>query len=173
MSKTESVGDNKGPGNTQVTIGIRVSFEIKVKTPSSKPFATGTSSTTSTNIRCFQCHQLVHTRKQCSSRAQGNSSYPARKVIASARVQAFSVEDTFKVSVTPETTDLCIHKDQSRSTRDVIDSGDEYTGELNSLCTTPRTDRTAVGRLTANTSPASDKAVGLEYRDVRSCTATF
>ena len=172
MSKTEYMGDNKGPVNNQVTNGNHVSSETRVKTPSSKPFSTGASNATSTNIRCFQCNQLGHTRKQCSSRVQGNSSYPARKVITSARVQAYSIDDIPNVSVTPVTSEFCIEKDQSRSTRDVIDSGDECTGGLNSVCMTPRTDRTAAGRPAANTSSTGGEAVGLESRDVLFSAAT-
>ena len=75
VNKTESNGGNKGPVNNQVTNASRVSSDTQVKTPFSKPFSASTG-TTSTNLHCFNCNQLGHTRKFC----------PNRKVVTSSHV---------------------------------------------------------------------------------------
>ena len=127
-------GGNKGPVNNQVTNANRASSDTQVKTFSSKPFNTGANTPVSTNLRCFNCNQFGHKRQQCPNRTQGNSSYSARKVITSARVQAYSIDDT----VTPVTSDVDSDKGNYRSSRDVIESHDEGARKSNVDGTMPR-----------------------------------
>jgi len=56
-----------------------------------------------TNVRCFKCNQLDHTRKLCRKPAQGNSNYTARKGLA--RVEAYTICETPEVLVAPVTSD--------------------------------------------------------------------
>ena len=48
----------------------------------------------STRVRCYACNQFGHTRKQCPTRLSQPKSETARKVLTSARVQAYACSDT-------------------------------------------------------------------------------
>jgi Zinc knuckle len=69
----ESLDGNKEPVNYQVTGASSTSPGTQVKPPFYKPSSTN-DGTPFTNIRCFNCNQVGHTRQQCPSGAQGNSS---------------------------------------------------------------------------------------------------
>ena len=74
VSRTEAIGGNKGPGYGPNNNTNRVSSETQLKTPFTKSSPSSTSTNTATNLRCFNCNQLGHTRKLCPTRTQGNSS---------------------------------------------------------------------------------------------------
>jgi Zinc knuckle len=186
VNKTESNGGNKGLVNNQVTNASRVSSETQVKTPFSKPMSASTG-ITSTNVRCYNCNQLGHTRKLC----------PHRKVVTSARVQAYTISETPQfetpeVSVTPVTSDsrdgkgvhvqspiapnsdngqriVNVQAGNSRSTRDVIESRDARTGAVSSEgITAHRSGSSAAGRPADNTSSTRSDAVGPESNETYS-----
>ena len=75
-----------------------------------KPFSVSNGTTTLTNLRCFNCNQLNHTRKLCPNRTQGNSSYTTHKVVTTARIQAYTRGKIPEVSVTRVTSDSGVSK---------------------------------------------------------------
>ena len=91
-TKTESTSGNKGLVNSQSSMANHVS-ETPLKT-FSKASPSGSNFNTSANVRCFQCNQLGHTRRNCTNRPQGTSNNTARKVVTSARVQAYVMDNT-------------------------------------------------------------------------------
>jgi Zinc knuckle len=106
-------------------VRVRTSPGTQVKPPFYKPSSTN-AATPYTNTRCFNCNQVGHTRQQCPSRAQGNSSYSPRKAITSAHVQAYPTDETSEVFVRPMTSDFG-HGD--RRNDDVIDTHDDLERE--------------------------------------------
>jgi len=118
----------------------------------------------------------------------GNTSNTSRKVVTSARVQAYAIGNTN--SVTPVTSDSCVDKggqfqspvphssdgewrvhganDNFHSIRDVIDSHDERASELIGDVTTTRTGNSAVVSLTGSALATRSTAVGPESSDAHS-----
>jgi len=85
VNKTEPLGASKGPTPPATNVN-RFTPETQVKTP----FSIGSVGTnTPTNLRCFICNQLGHSRKLCPNRAPSS-----RKVVTSARVQAYAIGNT-------------------------------------------------------------------------------
>jgi len=147
--------------------------------------ATGAGTNTPTNLRCFNCNQLGHIRKLCPNRVLGNNRNTSRKVVTSARVQAYAIGSTN--SVTPVTSDSCVDKgalnqspvaqssdgewrvhganDNCHSIRDVIDPHDERASEL---ITATRTCNSAVGSLADSALSTRSTAVGPESSDAHS-----
>jgi len=168
--------------------------ETQVKTPFSKPFSIGRAGrNTPTNLRCFDCNQLDHTRKLCPNRVLGNASNTSRNVVTSARVQTYAIGNTN--SVTPVTSDSCVDKggqvqspaaqssvgewrvhgknDNCHSIRDVIDPHDERASELVSEVTATRPENSVVGSPAGNVRLSTrSTAVGPESSDAHSSVTT-
>jgi len=88
------------------------------------PFSISSAGTnTPTNLRCFNCIPLGHTRKLCPNRALGNASNTSRKVVTSAGIHAYAIGNTNSSSVG----EWRVHgkNDNCHSSRDVIDPHDE------------------------------------------------
>jgi hypothetical protein len=185
VSKTESNGGNKGPVNNQVSNAGRVSSETQAKAPFSRPSSTSIG-TTSTNLglRCFNCNQLGHTRRFC----------PNRKIVTSSHVQAYTIGESPKLSVTSATSDSRVGKGvgppvqslavpnsdkgqrrvqgeagNGHIARNVIESCEVRTGVLSGECiTASRTGNSAVGRPVDNTSSACSNVVEPESNETNS-----
>jgi len=107
VNKTEPLGGSKGPTPPATNVN-RFTPETQVKTPFSKPFSIDNAGkNTPTNVRCFNCNQLGHTRKLCPDRALGSASYTSGKIVTSARVQAYAIGNTNGASIQPMTQTRC------------------------------------------------------------------
>jgi len=174
-----------------VSNGNRFTPEKQVKTSFSKPFSIGRAVTnTPTNLRCFNCNQLGHTRKLCPNRVLGNASNTYRKVVTSARVQAYAIGSTN--SMTLVTSDSCVvkgghvqspaaqrhvgewrvHDKNGNCYRDVIDPHDERASELISEAAITRPGNSAVGSPAVNTLSTRYTAVGFESSEAYSSVTT-
>ena len=136
-TKTEATSGNKGPVNSQSSLANHVS-ETQPKTLS-KASPSGSNFNASANVRCFQCNQLGHTRKNCTNRPQGTSNNTARKVVTSARVQAYVMDNTPGVTSNQgvgksAVSDAPTCASVDHGTRDVIGShGERDQGAVNML----------------------------------------
>jgi len=107
VNKTELIGGRKLLPQPLILIVLLLNHKLK-RLSQSLSLLTMLVKNTLTNVRCFNCNQLGHTRNLCPNRALGNASYTSRKVVTSARVQAYAVGNTN--SMTPVSSNSCVYK---------------------------------------------------------------